>query len=106
MRTALRLGPLALAATVVLVVLLAVRALPPTRSLAIWVVMVAAIVLFDLVRGFGKHEIPKPVPVFERAVRDRGSPEPAPAAFAGMEREITLATATADYAHLRFLPLL
>jgi hypothetical protein len=106
MRTALRLAPQVLGAVVVLVVLLAIHKLPTERSLAIWVVLLTAIALLELVRGFGRHEYPKPVPVFERAVRSRMAPDPAPSAFAGMEREIALATGTADHAHRKFLPLL
>jgi len=104
--TTLRLAGWLVPATVVLVVLLAVHALPTTRSLAIWVVLLTAIALYELVRGFRRHEIPKPVPVFDRALRSRGLPEPSESPFAGMEREITLATGTAEYAHRKFLPFL
>lgn len=106
MRTALRLTPQVLGAIAVLIILLAVRALPTERSLAIWVVLITAIALLELVRGFGRHELPKPVPLFERALRARRPPEPSESAFAGMEQEIALATATADHAHRRLLPLL
>jgi hypothetical protein len=106
MRTALRLAPPLLGSTIVLVVLLAVRPLPTARSLAIWVVLLTSIALYELVRGLRRDEFPKPTPVFDRAVLARRSPAPAPSVFASMERELTLATGSADHAHRRFLPLL
>ncbi len=104
MRTALRLAPPLSAATIVLIVLLAVRALPTTRVLAIWVVLLTAIALRELVRSFPLDGRRKPR--FEAALRRRDTAAPAPSAFAGMERELELATAIAGHAHRRLLPLL
>jgi len=105
-KTALRLAMPVLGACVVLVVLLAIHKLPTDRSLAIFVVLLTAIALLEIVRGFGGRARPEQASLFERAIRAHRSPEPLEPAFAGMENEIALATATADHAHRRFLPLL
>lgn len=103
MRTALRLvGPLA-GATVVLVVLLAVRPLPTTRVFAIWVVLLTAIALRELVRSFPRDGVR--TPRFEAALRSRAAPDPEPS-LPRMEREFQLALAFADYAHRTLIPLL
>ena len=104
MRTALRLAlPLA-GATVVLIVLLAIRALQTERVLAIWVVLLTAIALRELVRSFPRDGGRKPR--FEAAVRRRNTAAPEPSPFAGMEHELLLGTAIAGHAHRRLLPLL
>ena len=100
----LRLGVLLAAATAVLIALLATRPLPATRSLAIWVVLLTAIALRELVRSL--HRRDEPTSRFERALLQRSTPAPETSAFAGTERELQLATATADHAHRRLFPLL
>jgi len=87
----------------VLVVLLAIHALPTARALAIWVVLLTAIALRELVRSIPRHT---QRPVFEAALRQRGTVAPTPSAFASMERELQLAMGFADHAHRRFFPLL
>lgn len=99
------LQPAALA-TVVLVVLLAVKALPTPRVLAIWIVVLAALALLALMRGLPKDE-PRAGRRFEQALRARPRP---PASrqpyFLAMERELEGATSHAGQAHRRLLPLL
>jgi hypothetical protein len=102
-RTAFRLALPVTGTVVVFVVLLAVRALPVTRSLAIWVVLLTAIALRELVRSIPRHE---QRPAFEAALGRRDTVAPAPAPFAGMERELQLAAGYADHAHRRLFPLL
>lgn len=106
MRTAhyARLGLLFAAATAVLVVLLAAKPLPTTRSLAIWVVLLTAIALRELVRSLHRRDEPKSR--FELALSQRVAPAAETSVFAGMERELELSTATADHAHRRLVPLL
>ena len=104
MRTGLRLGAWVTVANVVLIVLLAAKPLPATRSVAIWVVLLTAIALRELVRSLDLSD--EPTSRFERALVQRSAPAPASSVFARMERELKLATASADYAQRRFLPLL
>ena len=99
-----RIGAWLALATTVLVVLLAVRPLPAKRSLAIWVVLLTAIALRELVRSL--HLRDEPTSHFEQALRQRVTPAGETSAFAGMERELELATASADHAHRRLVPLL
>ena len=103
-RAYVRLGAWLALATTVLIVLLAARPLPATRSLAIWVVLLTAIALRELVRSL--HRRDEPTSRFEQALRQRVTPAAETSAFAGMERELTLATASADHAHRRLVPLL
>ena len=103
-RTALRLGALLGGATLALIVLLATRALPTERALSIWVVLVTAIALRELVLSFPRDSSRRPR--FEAALRRRETAPPVPSVFAGMERELELATAFADHAHRRLLPRL
>lgn len=104
MRTALRLGPPLAGSTIVLIVLLALRPLPATRSVAIWIVLLTAIALRELVRSLDRSDESKSS--FEAALRQRRNPPPETPAFAGMERELDLSAATAEYAHRRLFPLL
>ena len=104
MRRHLRRGAWVAAATAVLVFLLALKPLPPIRSVAIWVMLLAAIALRELVRSLDLSHEPKSG--FERALASRGAPAPAPSLLERMERELDLAVASADYAHRRLLPLL
>ncbi|MFL5960442.1 MAG: hypothetical protein ACJ75G_09280 [Gaiellaceae bacterium] len=104
MKLARRLALPVLAATVALVVLLALRPLSTSRALAIWVVLVAAIALVLLVRhsrvGAGRRSR------FDAALRPREPENPLPAELQRMERELVLGIADATYAHRRLLPLL
>ncbi len=104
MRTALRVAPSLVGAIVVLIVLLALRPLPTARVLAIWVVLLTAIALRELVRSVPRNDGRKSR--FEVTLRRRATVAPSPSAFAAMERELDLATAIADHAHRRLLPLL
>ncbi|MDX6481672.1 MAG: hypothetical protein QOG85_2182 [Gaiellaceae bacterium] len=104
MRTTLRRCLWVAAATAVLVALLASNALPASRAVAIWVVMLTAIALRELVRSLDRSDEPKSG--FERVLLQRNVPAPETSVYAPMEREIDLATATADHAHRRLVPLL
>jgi hypothetical protein len=103
-RAALRLVPPLAATIVVLIVLLAVKALPTGRVLAIWVVLLTAIALRELVRSFPRDGRRKSR--FEAALRRRDTVAPIPSPFAGMEHELDLGSAIAGHAHRRLLPLL
>jgi hypothetical protein len=81
------------AATAVLIGLLATKALPPTRSLAIWFVLLTAIALRELVRSIDLRHEPKSG--FERALAKRDVHPPETPVYAAMERELVLATASA-----------
>ena len=107
MRSARRLIPQLAGAIVVLVGLLASRALPTQQVLAIWVVLLTAIALFELVARFRETDEPrKNVHRFEDALRARPEPELTAPPFVALERELDLSTATAGHAHRRLLPLL
>jgi hypothetical protein len=96
----------ALLAAVVLVVLLSLPNLQTSRALAIWVVLVAALVLMVLIRQSTEPGWSEPRRRFEEALRRR-KPAPAQAVeFLRMERELSLGMADADHAHRRLLPLL
>jgi len=105
-RLAGRLARSLIPATVVLVVLLSVPKVSTARALAISIVLVAALVLFALIRHSREHEGPEPASRFEQALRRR-KPTPAqPEELLRMERELVLGSADADHAHRRLLPLL
>ena len=104
MRSRLRLSWLLTAATAVLIGLLAAKPLPATRAVAIWVVLLTAIALRELVRSLGARDEPKSV--FEQVLFQQSKPAPEASPFAAMERELDLSTATADHAHRRLVPLL
>ena len=104
MRTALRLVVPVAGATLVLGVLLPIRVLPTTRVFAIWVVLLTAIALRELVRSFPRADDRKPR--FEAALRSGATTAPEPSAIPRMEREFRLALAFADQAHRTLLPLL
>lgn len=104
MRTALRFAVPFAAASLILVVLLPIRVLPTTRVLAIWVVLLTAIALRELVRSF-----PEPgagTPRFEAALRSEAATAPDRSGPLRMEREFELSVAFADHAHRSLLPLL
>ncbi len=94
-------------ATVALVVLLATRMLSTSRSLAIWILLLAAIALSVLVRRLRRGDGPQHARRFEAALRGRPpaavveSPE-----LVRTERELALGVASAAHAHRRLLPLL
>jgi hypothetical protein len=90
------------AATVALVVLLALKPVSTSRAFAIWVVVVAGIALFLLVR----HSRVPHRSRFEAAFRPREAVSEEQVELARMERELVLGSADALYAHRRFLPLL
>lgn len=100
----MRIGALIAAATLVLILLLGLRALPATRSLAIWVVLLTAIALRELVRSLDRSGEPKSG--FEQALGQRVVLAPERSTYAGMEREIELSTLSADHTHRRLVPLL
>jgi hypothetical protein len=94
-------------ATIVLIVLLAVKALPASRVFAIWIVLLAAIALLVLVRIFRSGTEPEAPPRFELALGGgRTTVAARPPVFIAMERELELATSHAGQAHRRLLPLL
>ena len=92
-----------LAATVALVILLAVRPLSTSRALAIWVVLVAAIAMLLLIRH---SRGPRRAHRFEAALRGHEAEDSQPVELLRMERELVLGSADAVYAQRRFLPLL
>jgi hypothetical protein len=101
--TALRLGPILAGACLVLVILLPIHVLPTGRVFAIWVVLLTAIALRELIRSFPRDNRKS---AFEAALRNRAAPAPEPSAFAEVERQLQLAVAFADHSHRTLLPLL
>ena len=106
MRLALRLARSAVVATVVLVVLLFVPGVSTTRAFAIWIVVVAALVLLSLVRHSREDGDPEPASRFEQALRGRKPTAAQPEELLRMDRELVLGSADADHAQRRLLPLL
>jgi hypothetical protein len=96
----------AVAATVVLIVLLALPRLSTSRALAIWFVLVAALVLVVLVQHARERGWPRRVARFEDALRRRKPADSEPVELLRMERELLLGIADADHAHRQLLPLL
>ena len=92
------------AATVSLVVLLAVRPLSTSRALGIWIVIVTGLVLLLLVRP--SRSPARRVSAFEEALRARAPTAAEPVELLRMERELELGIASAGSAHHRLLPLL
>jgi hypothetical protein len=101
-----RLARSAIAATVVLVVLLSVPKVSTARALAIWVVLVTALVLLSLIRDSRHYRGPKPASRFEEALRGRKHVASQPVELLRMDRELVLGSADADHAQRRLLPLL
>jgi hypothetical protein len=94
------------AATVTLVVLLAVRPLSTSRALAIWVVLIATIALIVLVRHSHESGRPRRARRFEAALRSGAPIDPQPMELLRVERDLELGIAGAAHAHRRLLPLL
>lgn len=106
MRTVrLLVGPAA-AATVVLVILLALKPLSSSRAFAIWILILAAIALHTLVRSVRRGDGPPEARRFEAALRRRKAEPAPPAELVRMERELELGIANAASAQRRLLPLL
>ena len=106
MRLAWRLARSVLVATVVLGVLLFVPGVSTARALAIWIVVVAALVLVSLIRHSREDEDPAPASRFEQALRERKPAASQPEELLRMDRELVLGSADADHAQRRLLPLL
>src|SRR5438552_11021341 len=106
MRLAGRFARTAIVATVALVALVAIPKLSTSRALAIWVVLVTALVLGVLVRQSRRRGGPAPPPRFEQALRGRKHATSQPEELVQMERQLVLGVADADHAHRRLLPLL
>jgi len=102
-RNALRLGPTLAGACLVLIVLLPIHVLATGRVFAIWVVLLTAIALRELIRSFPPDDRKSG---FEAALRSRATPAPEPSAFAEVERQLQLGLAFADHAHRTLVPLL
>jgi hypothetical protein len=105
-RLAARLARASVVPAAALVILLAIPKLSTSRALAIWVVLVAALVLVALVRHSRAEAGPEPARRFEAALRSRTSAASPPEELLRMERTLVLGSADADYAHRRLLPLL
>lgn len=86
--------------------LLAIHRLPTTRGLAIWVVLVTALVLILLIRQSREDDEPQPGSRFEAALRERKPAATQPEELLRMDRELVLGSADADHAHRRLLPIL
>jgi hypothetical protein len=93
-------------AIVSLVVLLALRPVSTARSLAIWLLIVAALVLLLLVRDVRSRDTPARRRRFEQALRGRPPRSTVPVELLRMERELEVGVASAAHAHRRLLPLL
>jgi hypothetical protein len=94
-----------LAATAALVVLLALRPLSTSRALAIWVILVAALVLLLLVRR-SRERTGSVYGPFEAALRPRPPPSSETLELLRTERDLELGIAGAGHAHHRLLPIL
>jgi hypothetical protein len=91
---------------VALVALLSVQQLSTSRALAIWIVLVAGIVLLVLIRRTSEHGGREPEPRFEQALRAPKAAAFEVVEFLRMQRELDLGVASAAHAHSRLLPLL
>ena len=106
MSLAVRLVRLAIVATVVLIVLLALPPLSTSRALAIWVVLLAGLVLVAVAGHSRERGRPAHAARFEEALRTRKPKDSEPVELLRMERELLLGIAEADHAHRQLLPLL
>jgi hypothetical protein len=101
-----RLGWTVTVSAIALVALLAPPKLSTSRALAIWLVIVAALVLVALIRESRERGGPVPPSRFEQALRKRKPATGQPEELVRMERELLLGIADADHAHRQLLPLL
>ena len=101
-----RLGWTVTLSAISLVALLAPPKLSTSRALAIWLVIVAALVLVALIRESRERGGPVPASRFEQALRKPKPQRAQPEELLRMEREILLGIADADQAHRKLLPLL
>lgn len=106
MRVARQVARPTIVATVALVALLAIPKLSTSRALAIWVVIVTALVLLALVRDSRERRGPVGARRFEQAIRGRKQAASEPEELVRMERELVLGVADADHAQRQLLPLL
>jgi hypothetical protein len=94
------------AATVVLVILLALKPISTSRALAIWVLILAGLVLGELVRSVRSGDGARRARRFEAALRVRKAAPSPPVELLRMERELELGIGSAEFADRRLLPLL
>jgi hypothetical protein len=108
MRTRRRPATLALLATVLLAALLVLRPLPAPRSFALWILLLAAIVLGELVRTTRAADArnARRAARFEQALQRKRAERRRPPELDRMEREIVLGVASAAHAYRRLLPRL
>jgi hypothetical protein len=86
--------------------LLAIPSLPTARAIAIWLVLVAGLVLYVLARDVRSRDAADGARRFEAELRGRPPRSTVPAELLRLERELDLGIANADYAHRRLLRLL
>jgi hypothetical protein len=92
-------------ATAALVLLLALRPLSTSRALAIWVILVAALVLLLLVRK-SRERTDSGCGHFEAALRREPAQATGTVELLRTERDLELGIAGAGHAHHRLLPIL
>jgi len=102
----LRFARVATTAAVALIVLLALPSLSTSRALAIWVVVLAGLVLIAVAGHSRERGLSERAARFEEALRPRKPADSEPVELLRMERELLLGIAEADHAHRRLLPLL
>jgi hypothetical protein len=95
------LAALSAVATVVLATLLATEPTWRSRSLHIYLLVIAGLLLIGLVADTGAE---RPKSAFAAALSAHGRPESELADLARAQREVTLATATARDLHVRLIP--
>jgi hypothetical protein len=100
--------PLVVLASVVLALLLTLRPFPAARAFALWILLLAAIVLAELVRAprTVDQRRARQAARFEAALRPRRTTTQRPQELERLEREIVLGAGSAAYAYRRLLPRL
>lgn len=93
-------------AALALVLLLSLRPLATERSLAIWLILVAGLVLLTLARDVRARDATGRKRRFEAALRGRPPRSAVPVELLRVERELELGIASAGHAYRRLLPLL
>ena len=93
-------------ATIAFVIVLAIRPVATDRIVAAYVLLIAAIVLWSLVRLGRSGDERGRDSTFEHAIRQHTFEPMRPPELVRMEREITLGQARAAYLHDRLLPTL